>query len=599
MLLFRRSLFLWAGLLGLFLAPTASAAAPWIKLRVGEITIYSNAAQKDVTEFAVGYVAFRKTFRELLVPGTGQFPTTILLYRSLSQLEPLLPKSEHKDSHTISYSGEIDGTAFLVLAVDGDRRTALQQTYEFDTVWALRRSGVFVPVWMSQGAGEVLASLTLRGSTCTVGDGPDNLSQQWEHNALIEWPDFFLISNQSEEYLGSNARFHGQAWALMHWLLLHDDHGRERFSDLATRLRTEPGLKATEAVLGMPEREFERALRRHFRSDHTTRQFAFDAPAVRAQLKVEPAPEAELCVQRANLLFLTRKKYEASLELNRARVLAPESPLVKEALARAAAFDGDQDEAIRLFREAIAAGSTNSMAYLHSARRRLDEQSSGGVDRGGGGGNDVQNAIAELRQVVTLDPGSVEGYRLLGRAFFVSPKLEPANVEELNPGIGSAPGCDAVRWYRAMLWQRLSRPDDALTDFHYLATDGSVSPKLRKLAQDRIADLAFTDLKKKLESLVKEHRIEEALTSLAEAKAQPDIAIGADDIQKLGTWLEEVEAWQKLAEARRTAAPEDVKRQAQSFLEKYPRSRVAPDARKVLAEAERRAAAAARAASGN
>ncbi len=138
--------------------------------------------------------------------------------------------------------------------------------YEFDTGWTLRRLGYLMPLWMEQGAGEVFASLNVRRGRGTIGDGPKHIAETWREGSLLPWERLFELSFGAAEYNGfaANGTAQAQSWALMHRVLL--EGGREKFEALATRLRTEPALRAVEGVLGVPAKTLTSDIERHFRS---------------------------------------------------------------------------------------------------------------------------------------------------------------------------------------------------------------------------------------------------------------------------------------------------------------------------------------------
>ncbi|HVU32709.1 MAG TPA: hypothetical protein VHE61_04695 [Opitutaceae bacterium] len=570
----------------LALAATAPVhAVTWLKLQTEDVVIYSDASSKDVVEFAIGYSAYRHVFKQLLAPRQKPAPATVLLFRRLGTLHDYVPRSTDDDSTTVSYNADVDGDELTAISVDGDRHTALRQMYEFDTVWELRRSGYALPIWMSQGAGEVLASLEVEKTKCVIGDGPDSYDETWSRGSNLAWTRFFDVSTDSPEYVGpqANGVFHAQAWALMHRVLLADDGGTARFVQLADKLRTEGGLDAVRSVLGVKERDLTTDI---FRHRGRTREYPFDTAGLRSRLHPQPAPEAEVRVELANLLVAANKGAEAEQELARARTLAPDSPAVKEALARQAFRDSEPEYGIKLYRDAIAAGSTSPHAYLVSAKQRLDDNMTGGRDHQGDGSPGVEQAIDELHRALQLDPGSTEAYNLLGRAFFVRTTLNPGDVKELEPGIVSGTAGAAVRYYRALVYRRMGQHDAYAADLRAILADRSVSNQLRNSVREQLVSDEVNATAKEMDRLARLGKFDEARALIAKQEADPQNVDETDQYERMRAWLSENQDWNAVREAYDAKDWREVRTLVGKFMDKYPRSRLLPAARQVLNQAE-------------
>jgi hypothetical protein len=575
------------GLLGLTVlcaalwADSAPAAqVVWLKLETVEFVAYSDAPQKELIECGLNYAAYRRAFSSLfLEPGQSLPPSTLILFRRANSFQDHVPRQTNRNSTIVNYSAEVDGTSMNTFALTGDRDRALALTFEFETVWALRRVGYNVPVWMSQGAGEVLSTLRLRKGKCWLGAEGDHANE-----SSIEWKRFFEIGESSPEYTDFQrlGGYLAQAWGLMHWILLKDDGTRERCATLAGRLSTMPALAAVAAVMETPPDQFDRAIKAHLRHWKDPREIAFVETAVRAGFTVIPAPEAEVMVQKSNILGASNRLAESDAQLDLARALAPDLPAVKEAFARRMMREGRTDEAVELYREAITSGSKNFAAYMLSANRRLNDASTGGKDFAGAGGQPATTAVEELRQAVKLNPASAEAYRLLGRAFFVLPQISEADVAELSKGSFSGDAGQPVRLYRALLYSRLGRRDDYLAELRQIAHDPEISTRIRESVADQLTtELLNADIAK-VETFATAKNYAAAREVIAVALPNAENEKMAERYRHLSSWVDEAEAWDKikeLSDAQRWAELHDA---AQNFAAKFPRSRQAALANKII-----------------
>jgi len=481
-------------LLAVLIGVSFACAAPvWQRLETDDFTIYSDASAYDIKEFAVNYTAFRQIVGELLMPPGRRPPrSTLLLFKRGSSLKKYGPISKDDDFNLLTYTVQVDDSALLALAVSGTRKRACEVAFEFETVFALQRAGYFLPIWISQGTGMVMSSLEVEKGKCRIGADSDGPSTFFLNSGdQLPWDKFFLTGRGSDEYTGKKLPgvFQAQACALMNWVLLSKQHPRETFAVLVARIREKSFLEAVEDTTGVKTKEFTTAISRHLNARKNDYEFPFDEQKVQAGLRLSPAPEAEVHVQLANMLAAAERYDEASNELKQALALAPEASCVKEAAARQALRHQQKDDAVKLYRDAIAAGTKNPMAYLVSADARLDEYASSHTDYAGGGGPSTETAIGEIKKALELNPSNMQAYRLLGRAFYILPQFTEERLAELTPALTTgADGC-GVRFYRALLYERLEKLDQSLGDLRLIIKDPDVSQWTKHSAQNRLASI--------------------------------------------------------------------------------------------------------------
>lgn len=483
--------FLLVALFALIAQTPVLAASKWMKVQTDEVTVYGDGSERDLVEFAVGYLAFRQSLREFFKPTSTLPPTMVVVFRRQELMAPYVPANPDRNTQLTTFSTEVDGEPLVAVAQGGKRAETLEMTYEFESGWTLRRLGYFLPLWMSQGTGQVFASMQARKGRATIGYGPERLADTWRHNQPLPWKKFFTLSFGSPEYNGPEAdgTAQAQSWALMHRVLLDGPGGRERFEALAAKLRESEGLAAVESVLGVSAQALTKDIERHLLRRDATFEFAFDDARLRTSLKAVPVAEPEIRMHFANLLVSAGKAPAADIEFAAAQAAAPESPLVKEWMARRELRRNDTDEAARYYREAIAAGSRSATAYLVSAHLRMNASRSGNADREGGGGGDLETSITEIRRSIQLYPGNPEAYRSLGRAFFLAPNPTEENLAELNRGVVPGLGGGEVQLYRALLSRRLKHPQACIADLRQLIAAPTTGVLNREYAQGLLAEM--------------------------------------------------------------------------------------------------------------
>jgi tetratricopeptide (TPR) repeat protein len=327
----------------------------------------------------------------------------------------------------------------------------------------------------------------------------------------------------------------------MHRVWFGEGDGRERFNQLATKLRTSGGLEAVESVLGIEAKRFTPEISRHLRRIGTTRELPFDEAGLRRRMQIGPAEAAMVAVQLSNLLFSSGKEAEADQELRAAQSFAPEAPFIKEAMARRELRRGEGERAVALYREAIAQGSANPRAYLISAGQWLDSTTSHGVDQLGGGGIFADKALSDVRQAIQLSPGNIQAYRLMGRALFLRPEVSFEHVDELSVGIGPADDDGQVRFYRSFLFERLKRFEEAKTDLELLVTSPRTGPAIRQQSEQRLHQMAFNKTVDRVNELARQRKFGEAREWIANQQQTPAGQALAEHYNKLLKWVDNAE----------------------------------------------------------
>lgn len=575
-------------------AATASAKpAPWLKIEAPDFVLYSNASERDAVACAVRYAAFRHTFRTLFVaPGRTLPPSVLIVFRTSREFDRYANSAADDQNRrvTVHYHAEIDGTPYSTFAVGGDRDRAMRFTFEFETIWGMGRLGYYVPLWMGQGAGEILSGMEIDHNRCVIGASDRSFGGE-----TIPWAKFFAVNSESKLYRDNDtlSDYLAQARGLMHWILFNDDQTRARVADLALRLRTNDTAEAVAQAMATPPDHFVAEIRSHFRHGRFPVALPFDA-AVCDGFRIGPPAEAERLARLSDLLAAGQRFDEANAELDRARALDPESSVVKEAWARRMDREGRPDEAVRLYREALAAGSKNVYALLRSATGHLDDMQTGGRDFAGEGGEAAATAVEELRAAIALDPGSTDAWRMLGRAFFVLPQVTDDHLAELARGLQpGAAGLD-IRLYHALVAKRLGHFDLAMADLQQNVDEPNATLHQRdeahrqrawlRLERDQPRILAFAN--------AGDFAAARQLIDAADAAGDHDATVDAT-YRELARSIDEADAWARLRPLVEGSRWAELRDAAHAFVEKFPTGPHRREARRLEKEAGRHLDAAA------
>jgi tetratricopeptide (TPR) repeat protein len=307
----------------------------------------------------------------------------------------------------------------------------------------------------------------------------------------------------------------------------------------------------------------------------TTLTVPFDAAAARARIETTTATEAEVCVRRASMIQTQQAPDRAMLLLIRARELAPRDPMVIEAWARQARVQNDGNRAAQLYREAVEAGSKNPKALLFSARQRLDDTSSLGRETAGGGGVPAEQALAEIRRAVTINPGDGEAYQLLGRALYAVANPTEAELRELDPGLASPQHGTSVGYYRAMVQQRLGQHEEAAASIREVIGRKQVPVLTREGLLKNFLNLRAYWVSQQVDKLLKASDYPRARALVGRLLDPEQWPTAAESHQQIQDWIDLKEAAERLQRLEREGPIEERRKAEAAFIERFPEHPIA------------------------
>lgn len=569
-------------LLGALLVPSAVAKPEWIRVAAEDITVLSNASAKDARTFLAGFAAYRHAFRTLIVPpGQSLAPVRILLFRRLAELREAAGPDK---AGLLAFTLDVDGEVLLAMAVEGDRQDALRLAYEFDSAFGLRRLGHFLPLWVEHGTGRFFWNLRVTPDACRLGEPERGLATLLNAPAPLPWSDLSRLTAASPPYQNPAVfrAFVSQSAALMRLLLLNTPEGvRDRFLALARQLPSTPEADlAVAEVLECETSELPAKLKQSAALPPLV--VPFDHDGLLARLQVAPAGELELSLCLASLLQTHPNPSDADLLLFRARTLAPSDPRVLEAWARQEDRQRNPGRAAALYREAVLAGSTNPRALLQSARLRLDEISSG-RDFPGGGGAPAEEALTEVRRAILLNPGDAEAYVLLGRALFAAPQLSPEDLSALDPALRAPTFGLSVRYYRALLLQRLGQHEASVSTLREVLDDPGLAAAARQEMSASYSRLRVSWVHDRIQTLLRARDYPAALALIEDLLVPSQWPEAQEGRRELREWVEASQALDEIRDLAQEEKIEELRAAETRFIEKFPKQPATAKIREHLA----------------
>lgn len=556
------------------LATSAGAAEKWIRVEAEGVTVYTEASASDASEFLGQYLGYRHTFAALFGQADRPLgPVHVLLYRNQKSLGKIARDNPEANLMTTALTGAVDGDVVLALSVNVERRNALKSIYEFNTIVDLQRTGYFVPLWVEHGTGVIMSTLETEKDHCVAGSTVDWMVGKLTNDPWLSWEKISSIRVNTPTYNtpATFQLFTAQAWTLMRMVLQQDPtKARERFLALVDEVRKTPLADAAVAKVLQVDPSMVTPMAK--RQLHPSGKIVvpFDRAQAVSHIKVDAAPEAEMDVAVASLMLVNNNAEGADVLLQRAMTLAPDAPLVLEAMARRQTFNRDKNRAVEYYRAAIAAGSKNPRAYLLSAEMRLNDVMGQGGDQPGQGGTPVVESLGEVRQALKLNPGDGEAYMLLGRALYGSEAITAVDLAELTPGFESRDHGLLVRYYYALLELRLDQYADAVAQVRQLLQDETVPASKRRDLLRGFAAQNFGLVKARVERQVHEKDFDAAKALLEQRLDPTEWNVIAEPVTALRKWVDMSAALDAITQLEAEGTPEALRKAREAFVAKYP-----------------------------
>jgi tetratricopeptide (TPR) repeat protein len=338
------------------------------------------------------------------------------------------PDHQSMESYLALYNGQpANLTAFFIHGSDENLIVlplsgygSLESIFHEYTHLLLRHNDRIWPLWLDEGMAEVYSTFELAGSHGIKFGQPIarhlNLLAQSEFLPLAE---LFATTHDSPNYNERDHQgiFYAESWLLTHYLMQGNPAHKARFGQLTALLRQGQS----------PERAFTNA----FQTSLSAMEIQLHAYLQRGQFSplvmnvavdlTAPQPMATRGLAAPEVYFrlgdqlLRVGRPEAAQELfERARQIAPKSPLPFEGLGLVAAERKQPEAAVDLLGEALQRGSTSFLAhYLYADEKyRLTGDADGRHSRLP---NDVADTVrAELEKSLALMPDFSRAHYLLG-----------------------------------------------------------------------------------------------------------------------------------------------------------------------------------------
>jgi tetratricopeptide (TPR) repeat protein len=354
----------------------ALAQRRWFEARTAHFRIYSCGITQEVAKVAARLEQFREAYSLLAgAQAVSSPPIVVIAFPDEATMEPFLPLYQGRPASLTAFFNRGSDENLIVLPLG--KPFSLELIFHEYTHLLLRHNDRIWPLWLKEGMAEIYSTFEVNGGqSARIGKPIERHIRLLAGKPLLPLKQLFAVDHKSPEYNEREHQgiFYAQSWLLTHYLMLGNNGVlKTRFGQYTTLLREGQGSEqAFTNSMRSPLPVLEAGLRAYLQAaKFQPYQFSLntDLNAARAFV-TRPLAPVETCFHLGDELLRVGRSDAATEFFERARKLAPQSPLGYEGLGIVAAEAKQSDVAARFFEEASQRGSTNFLAlYLHAREK--------------------------------------------------------------------------------------------------------------------------------------------------------------------------------------------------------------------------------------
>ena len=384
--MFRHLLWILAGLCGL---AGANAAVPaetvpleqrtWLETRTAHFNISSCGPPQSVHRLAGRLEQFCKAYSQLAgMSAVESPPIVVIAFPDHESLKPFLPLYQGRPANLAAFfqHGSEENLIVLSLPEPGAPDADMSVIFHEYSHLLFRRNDRIWPLWLKEGMAEVYATFQTSGHDIRIASPIVEHLRVLAKKPLMPLAELFGVNNDSPQYNERQRQgmFYAESWLLTHFLMSGDSaRYRSGFGQFTALLRlgqlpVPAFTNAFHASLSVAETELRRYLAEGKFSPIDLSLTADISAAV--AISTRALTPVEINFRLGNELLRINRGDDAETYFNRAKKIAPASPLPDEGLGLLASQREQPAAAVRHLQAAIDHGSPSFLTYYIYAREK-------------------------------------------------------------------------------------------------------------------------------------------------------------------------------------------------------------------------------------
>jgi tetratricopeptide (TPR) repeat protein len=460
----------------------AHAQEKWHEASSENFLLMTNASPERAESILLTLEKFRAALGQVL-PDLRRWTsgrTRVYGFRDHDSLEPFLPPSEPSGSKVAGYFRKGASENVIVLDLTGGTPAFERILFHEYVHLALSLSERDLPLWFEEGLSEFYAGARLDENEAEIGVSDPRPRALLSRVPLMPFDELLSI----EEAGDSDALFHAQSWALVHYLLVEAPEGRERLARLLAL--HERGVEPVDAFRDAFRSEpavIEKALGEYVRRSRWSGIKVELSPASAGSALSRRLSMAEVQERWGELFLATSRLREARVCLEEAVRLDPDLGTAWEALGLLELEEGERARAKIHLERAIGLDSASATGLSRYAEVLLTDYR-GRVES-------IPAAVADeaasaLRRSLALEPSARESAELLAFLYLVRGERLHEAEALVETALAMAPDDPPLLFLRGQLLAKRGQYDEARKTLRR-AVETSEDPRLREEAEEFLA----------------------------------------------------------------------------------------------------------------
>jgi len=470
----------------------AILARHWFAARTRHLETFSCGSTQAVAKVAGRLEQFHEAYGLLAgAQAVASPPIIVMAFPDHKSMEPFLALYQGRPASLTAFFIHGSDENLIVLPLSG--YGSLESVFHEYAHLLLRHNDRIWPLWLDEGMAEIYSTFELAGTHgIKIGQPIARHLHLLEQTELMPLAELFAITHDSPAYNEREHQgiFYAESWLLTHYLMQGNSAHKGRFSLLTALLRQgqapeQAFTNAFQTSLTAMEVQLHSYLQRG-RFDPLVMNVTADltAPQPMATRTLTPP---EVYYRLGDQLLRVGRPEAAEDLFERARRLAPKSPLPYEGLGLLAAERKQPEAAVNLLGQALQLGSTSFLAHFLYASQKLQLAADPQGRHSRLPDDTAQPIRAQLEKSLALMPDFSRAHYLLGFLELVQGR-ERIAADQLRRALELEPENNA---YLFALAQAQFEAGDTKAARHALETLRLpyVEPSLRAEAEELLKEM--------------------------------------------------------------------------------------------------------------
>jgi tetratricopeptide (TPR) repeat protein len=392
----------------------------WFEARSLHFHTYSCGPSQEVARLTARLEQFYDAYSVLAgAEAVASPPIVVMAFPDHTSLKPFLPLYQGQPANLAAFFNRGSDENLIALSLSGGG--SLELIFHEYSHLLLRHNEQYWPMWLKEGMAEIYATFEVTGDhSARIGLPLSHHLRVLSERPLMPLKELFSVTRESPNYNEREPQgmFYAESWLLTHCLMLGGGPPRQaRFGQMSALLRQgqSPEQAFTNAFgmsLAAMEKELKQyAWKKQLAALDLSVKTSLNAPRAMGTRGLGPA---EVCFRLGDQLLRLDRQEDAEKWFQRARQVAPASPLAFEGLGQLAARRKQHKDAESYFHQSLQHGSTSFLAHFCYAREKFQLTSKGEDTYSRLDKKAAEEIRSELKKSLELMPSFGPGHNLLG-----------------------------------------------------------------------------------------------------------------------------------------------------------------------------------------